>query len=775
MAGKKGFDIKALFANHIEKIGFGLIALMVFGIWSSEFFGGSWSRTKENPEAILSSIEKAKAAIDVSKWPEDKRAEYPLVDFSEQSATLLRPIDSAKYDLSTEYFVPLNRPKEKAREPEIIAVESLTALPGHVILALTPDEEDLEGLDGEAPAEEATPDMDEEEMDEFARRDQGLGGDLDGPVGGPDLKNEALAANPARAKRSAAGRSIKALGPGAQETGGRALAGQVDADKALGGGGSKNFRTISGQKPQGRFFVSVRGVWPIKLQQEKIRSALHLPSTTAALDFLEILDFELERQQASEGEDPWTKPWEKLNILYAKQILDEVDGFDDEPSDMSVFDTVITMPLPMRMFGVWRDHALHPRIKNYILTPEQEQRQKAWQAKVREAYEQMELEAEKARGPERRGFDSQSVDFRVMANSMNRQNPRGAAQAWQDMSRDVRGMAPAGAAAAQVGADMSAKITAVGNLLLFRYFDFDVQPGYAYRYRVKLQLMNPNYERPVNEVMDPAYAEGESRWSPPSNISNAAVLPTTPSVFLKEVEKNPLADEGRTKQSVAAVSIYEWHRQMGTQVYDVLPQRSLGQFLGGTAKTQVLNVAEPSLDEDVYDFATEDVLLDVTGDADVLPEDHPLLKLPERRKGSKTVAMKLAPEAMIVNGGGELRQLESGGESAAEQKLKGLAERERKPFKGLKKKEETDSPLDFMGKGEIYAEGAKGGKGAKGIKGGPNAEGRPGMGEANPRRKGAGKSKGAAGAGAMPMPPGGAMPPAGGPAAGKAKGKGKAR
>ena len=74
-------------------------------------------------------------------------------------------------------------------------------------------------------------------------------------------------------------------------------------------------------------------------------------TTSAALEHLEILDFELERQTATAGEDPWSKPWETLDIKFAQQILEEVDGFDDEPLDMSVFDTVITMPLPMRMFG----------------------------------------------------------------------------------------------------------------------------------------------------------------------------------------------------------------------------------------------------------------------------------------------------------------------------------------------------------------------------------------------------------------------------------------
>jgi hypothetical protein len=228
---------------------------------------------------------------------------------------------------------------------------------------------------------------------------------------------------------------------------------------------------------------------------------------------------------------------------------------------------------------------------------------------------------------------------------------------------------------------------------------------------------------------------------------------------------NPLAEEGRAKRTVANVAIYEWHRQMGTQVYDTVPQASLGQFIGGEAKTTVLNVAEPSLDSEEYDFATESVLLDVARAPEVDPADHPQLKLPELRRGARTVAVNVAPEAVIVNGGGELRYLAANGESATEQKLKKLATRERAPFKNLKKREETESPLDFMGKA--------GPKGDMPPGAAVRADMRPGMMEQNPRRKGAGRGPAGAAMGpAAGMPPGEAARMYG---AGKTKGKAKGK
>ena len=51
---------------------------------------------------------------------------------------------------------------------------------------------------------------------------------------------------------------------------------------------------------------------------------------------------------------------------------------------------------------------------------------------------------------------------------------------------------------------------------LFRFFDFSVEPGKYYRYRVMLRLANPNYELPIQYLADETLAEStfvEAPWS----------------------------------------------------------------------------------------------------------------------------------------------------------------------------------------------------------------------------------------------------------------------
>lgn len=59
--------------------------------------------------------------------------------------------------------------------------------------------------------------------------------------------------------------------------------------------------------------------------------------------------------------------------------------------------------------------------------------------------------------------------------------------------------------------------------LLLRYFDFDVEPGKYYRYRVKLIVDNPNYALPPRVLAQPDLAQPkwlEAAWSEPSGVVN---------------------------------------------------------------------------------------------------------------------------------------------------------------------------------------------------------------------------------------------------------------
>jgi hypothetical protein len=60
-------------------------------------------------------------------------------------------------------------------------------------------------------------------------------------------------------------------------------------------------------------------------------------------------------------------------------------------------------------------------------------------------------------------------------------------------------------------------------LSLFRYFDFDVKPNRAYRYRVKLVSRNPGFG---DKTLPREIANGEFRESPWSDPSPPVVVRT---------------------------------------------------------------------------------------------------------------------------------------------------------------------------------------------------------------------------------------------------------
>ena len=234
-------------------------------------------------------------------------------------------------------------------------------------------------------------------------------------------------------------------------------------------------------------------------------------------------------------------------------------------------------------------------------------------------------------------------------------------------------------------ADIKQRLTANGRLLLFRYFDFDVQPGMAYRYRFKLKIRNPNFERAAAEVVDPALALGAERETEWSNITMPAIVPASINYFLKDVERDPSRDEKvRPGRAVANISMFEWDSKLGTMLHDTLKILAVGQFITEKKKSIVVDVATPSYDDDKdVTFLTGDVLLDASGDFDIVPEQHPDLGL-RTDKGRPTFKLGMLPEAIVMTGLGEIRELNPVAEKTTEQALKKRVDAERNEFKNLK-------------------------------------------------------------------------------------------
>ena len=79
-----------------------------------------------------------------------------------------------------------------------------------------------------------------------------------------------------------------------------------------------------------------------------------------------------------------------------------------------------------------------------------------------------------------------------------------------------------------------------GENKLVRLFDFDVQPGKTYLYRVQLLLENPNYEKPARSLKNPQdhkWALTPNAWLEWSEQSNPVRIPKATSVHAASVQK----------------------------------------------------------------------------------------------------------------------------------------------------------------------------------------------------------------------------------------------
>ena len=183
MAGKlKGLDPKQFFVNHGEKVGFGVVlVLVVLGL-----YGTDWAAYDKEPEDITEKVEVAEAALAVANWQTDEslaeeRAEYELAESERPShvvtAYLTDDIEWTPFMPSqrmTKSIVEIDRP---LKEPDLMTVEGLFASAARVFVELAPEDLDLAtDEDGEDVVDaEADAIADEDLPDEFRERRAGTG------------------------------------------------------------------------------------------------------------------------------------------------------------------------------------------------------------------------------------------------------------------------------------------------------------------------------------------------------------------------------------------------------------------------------------------------------------------------------------------------------------------------------------------------------------------------------------------------------------------------
>lgn len=135
--------------------------------------------------------------------------------------------------------------------------------------------------------------------------------------------------------------------------------------------------------------------------------------------------------------------------------------------------------------------------------------------------------------------------------------------------------------------------------LLFRFFDFNVQPGRQYQYRVKLWLHNPNHALPdvaVEDMESTKESYVQTEWSEPSPIVR---VPTGTTVVLGPVAEN-------NRQTTANLALQVFQRELGEY------RQKVFELVQGT----YINHADlPGADADAADGNTDSgyVLVDLRG------------------------------------------------------------------------------------------------------------------------------------------------------------------
>ncbi len=726
----KNIDFKGLFINHGEKIGMGLVMLIVLTVLATT----SWSRTDKTPEQLKTLVTTAsdKITSPQNKWPATKAEQFALVNFNGQAQEVLAGVSTSKYEFTTPMFWPLYRKKEKAREPDLLAPLYLIADGGQCVLQVNTLNKGMMDPENAMAAGTGTATTTTTEPTDSTLKPVAGNPTTAGPTAGAagahggsgPTAAAALGIRPAQPPQSGPRRP---LGPSG---------GHGSAPPEMAGPGMQQMAS-SGIEARGKRFIAVRAIVPIKEQIERVMKALNL-SYAEASSMVAYTDFVLQRQTAVPGPNPWPSDdkWETVNIETALEVLAESADFDPDPVPSDLQDAVFTMPLPYRLLRYWGDLATHPNIKQFRLSEEEMQREMKLQAKLLEEAEK--LNAQVPQGARPGGFLRPGANGAVV-NDM-RQLARSAVSSSEgnSMMSSMASYMNEGAGGPRMAAtDIKNRLTASGRLYLFRYFDFDVEPGMAYRYRLQLKLKNPNFGRPHEEVEHESVRTGEVRETGFSNISNVATVPQSVQYFVKDVD--------RGKKATTTISIFEWHSELGTMLADTIDKLAVGNFIGAKKKSLVLDPATPSFEEKDVTFETNDMLVDTASDIEVAVDFHPDLKLKAER--SKSARVGAPAEVLVLTNYGDLKKLDSGSEVRTEQQLKQSVEEERKGYQYLKDApKDQGSPLDGMIPGMV----PPGGMPPMGSGSGPR----------NPRKR-AGSTASPYGAGpAAPSPPGGTRPPA---------------
>ncbi len=295
-----------------------------------------------------------------------------------------------------------------------------------------------------------------------------------------------------------------------------------------------------------------------------------------------------------------------------KHLLADMKTWQNNPNEVvppEYMDAIwLTQPLPPILLHDWGHEATNPLIP---LTSPQAAEDAAADAKTADSKQ-----------PEPNPFDGQAPDASGVP--VSRQAPQFSRQ--RDASAPAMGrghMVPVGGGSrpsvigrAALPADDAPPVP----YKLFRFTDFDVQPGHSYRYRVQLVLKNPNYGVSADALQNPNVKPEPYRDTPWSEFSGTASVPASPRLLAKSI------DRAKGKDAKGRVGVLAWKKDSSDSAESTAQAQSAVQLLaedtvelGAVAnfvKKKIEDVIDPSRHtrrDFTSDFITNAALIDVHG------------------------------------------------------------------------------------------------------------------------------------------------------------------
>ena len=737
MAKMSGEGIKQFFIQHGEKVGLGVIGLVaVYALATA-----NWIPYDGDPYKIKSEAEQAKTEYDGRTIkPEDEQQLGLVVAASERPEALvnremLDDLSPGNWNLAVMLASSPNDGQVPLKEVEDLferhPIRNLIAGASYVLLNLGPEEPETEETPDDPDATPAAPQ---------------LAGVTPGSFPGSAIND--------RFERRETGTGGSGGIPGEEGYMGDYMEMYYSPELELyeeygdeGGGELSYAGTVL--RGRGQPYVSVRGIIPLHELIRDVSEARNCSFSEAA-QYFQLIDYELERQVANpdgtwpdEADD---ESWESVDRSTAEAILGEVDGFDLDPVPPALTDVAVTMPLPARITGVWRTLATHPDIESFSLSQKEMENelkyQRALLKKAQEEREQLQGARGEETGPEVRGWANMMHDSRKIASDLTgAESAYGGGEyedyyASQDSASLYGSMATSQQSDAQFTqlveelADIASedeqdealleyiktRVSAVGNLLLFRYVDFAVEPGKTYRYRARLEIENPSYGEPVATAEEPSVVDGETRTNNWSNITQPVMVERDTYYFVNEIDK---------RKNVVAMDFYHFDPSLGTIVTNTEPdppeEENMGSYprlevgfgepIGGNLPVWELSPAaytfakdEEGVDEDEdppgYSFDSGDLLVAALDDFNLSRQEHPELIIPKARNYD----LQLVDAVLIQKKDGQLTQLDTVSQKPWKDYQDLLIGKQNEPFRDLKSGPPGDDELcpclaDLYGEG----------------------------------------------------------------------------